>query len=374
MTQNYFESLPLSQELQNALTDMGFTELLPIQARTIPVLLDGADVIGQAQTGTGKTAAFAIPLIEKININHKHTQAIVLCPTRELAVQVAAEFKKIAQYKQGLRIVSVYGGQPVSKQAKVLQQKPQIVIGTPGRVQDLIDRKLLKLELTKMVVLDEADEMLNMGFKPAIEKILGFTSKQRQTILFSATMPKPILNLAATYQKNPIHIEIAPNHQISSQIEQCYVEVKRKAKPEALVRLLKANPVKLAVIFCNTKRQVDSIVDLLKLEGFSAEGLHGGMSQPKRDKTMGNFKKGRTHLLIATDVAARGIHVNGVEAVFNYDLPNDTEFYLHRIGRTGRAGQSGRSFTFVDHNELRQLKRMHQSLASIARYELPALA
>ena len=317
-------------------------------------------MIGQAQTGTGKTAAFAIPIIERLQIQDRYLQALVLCPTRELALQVAGEFQKLAKYKRNLLIVPVYGGQPIERQIKSLKNRPQVVIGTPGRVMDLMRRGFLHLNKIQTFVLDEADEMLNMGFREDIESILKQAPKVRQTVFFSATMPQSILDLTAKYQRDAQHIKVAQYNQPVPQIEQLYIEVHKKRKRAALMHLLEQNQFKLSLIFCNTKIQVDSLVQNLKEEGYSADGLHGGMPQSKRDKVIQRFRKGKTKLLIATDVAARGLDVHNIEAVFNYDLPREAEFYIHRIGRTGRAGKSGQAFTLVDQSEFHQLRKIRR--------------
>jgi ATP-dependent RNA helicase DeaD len=353
-----FDSLSLNEGLQKAIQELGFQEASPIQALAIPILLEGRDIIGQAQTGTGKTAAFAIPLIERAELQHRSLQTIVLCPTRELALQVAGEFQKLAKYQQNLLVVPVYGGQPIERQIKRIRQRPQIVIGTPGRVMDLMRRGVLELGSLRSFVLDEADEMLNMGFREDIETILKQTPAAKQTIFFSATMPPSILELTDQYQNNAEHIKVAQYDQPVPQIEQLYFEIHRKQKRAALLHLLENNQFKLSLVFCNTKLQVDSLVQTLKEEGYSADGLHGGMPQTKRDKVIQRFRKGKTKMLIATDVAARGLDVHNIEAVFNYDLPREAEFYIHRIGRTGRAGKTGQAFTFVDKSEFHQLKKI----------------
>jgi ATP-dependent RNA helicase DeaD len=367
-----FETFHLGEELQAAIRELGLVKPSSIQELAIPLLLEGRDIIGQAQTGTGKTAAFAIPVIARVQPETRNPQALVLCPTRELALQVAEAFQKLAKYKHNLLIVPVYGGQPIATQAKRLQQRPQIIIGTPGRVMDLMRRCLLDLERIKTFVLDEADEMLNMGFREDIEMILGQIPASRQTVFFSATMPATILELAATYQNNARHVKVAQYNQPVPQIEQLYIEVQRKRKRAALMHLLESNQFQLSLVFCNTKLQVDLLVQNLKEKGYSADGLHGGMPQTKRDKVIQRFRKGKTRLLIATDVAARGLDIQNIEAVFNYDLPREAEFYIHRIGRTGRAGKTGRAYTFVDKSEFSQLKKIrHYPNVNLFRQELP---
>ncbi len=367
------KKLNLSEEVQKAIQEMGFQEPSPIQAQAIPCLLEGKDVIGQAQTGTGKTAAFAIPVIEGVQTDNRNIQALVLCPTRELALQVTAEFQKLARYKKNLMTVTIYGGQPIERQMKKLQQRPQIVVGTPGRVKDMIQRKVLKLQGVQTVVLDEADEMLNMGFRPDIEYILNQTPVGRQTVFFSATMPKSILELTARYQRNALHVKVSHHDQPLVTIEQCYYEVRKTEKLAALTQLLDHHQFELALVFCNTKRSVDTLVRKLNSAGYSADGLHGGKTQSQRDRIMQAFRKGKTRLLIATDVAARGLDVDNVEAVFNFDLPKDSEFYIHRIGRTGRAGRSGQAFTFVEAGEFRQLREIRKyPNVKLSKQELPA--
>lgn len=350
-----FKDLNLSNEVQKAITDMGFEEATPIQSQSISHILDGKDLIGQAQTGTGKTCAFGIPAIESIQPELESIQVLVLCPTRELAIQSSEELRNLLKYKDGIRILPVYGGQPIDRQIMALKKRPQIIIGTPGRIMDHMRRKTLKLENLKMIVLDEADEMLNMGFREDIDTILEKVPEQRQTILFSATMSKDILDITKKYQKDPIHIKVAHKELTVPSIEQYYLEVKDAAKLEVLSRLLDTNDIKLSLVFCNTKRKVDELKASLQSRGFAAEALHGDMRQEQRDKVMTMFRKGTIDILIATDVAARGIDVDDVEAVFNYDLPNDEEYYVHRIGRTGRAGRTGKAFTFISGREIYKL-------------------
>jgi len=351
-----FKDLNLSNEVQKAITDMGFEEATPIQSQSISHILDGKDLIGQAQTGTGKTCAFGIPAIEMIQPEIESIQVLVLCPTRELAIQSSEELKNLIKYKDGIRILPVYGGQPIDRQIMALKKRPQIIIGTPGRVMDHMRRRTLKLENLKMIVLDEADEMLNMGFREDIDTILEKVPGERQTILFSATMSKEILDITKKYQKNPIHIKVTHKELTVSNIEQYYLEVKEAAKLEVLARLIDTNEFKLSLVFCNTKRKVDELKTSLQSRGFAAEALHGDMRQEQRDKVMTMFRKGNIDILIATDVAARGIDVDDVEAVFNYDLPNDEEYYVHRIGRTGRAGRAGKAYTFIAGREIYKLK------------------
>lgn len=350
-----FEELNLSKEVLHAVSDLGYEEATPIQTEAIPVIMKGKDIIGQAQTGTGKTAAFGIPAIESININNKKTQVMILCPTRELAVQVAEEMNKLSKYLN-ISIHPVYGGQSIERQLKILRKGVQIIIGTPGRIIDHIERGSIELDELKMVVLDEADEMLDMGFREDIELILKQSPKKRQTVLFSATMAKPILELTKRFQNNPVHIKVIHEVLTVANTEQFYFEVKHKNKLEALTRLIDINNLKLSLVFCNTKRGVDELVDQLKVRGYSVDGLHGDIKQSGREKVLDNFRKGKIEILVATDVAARGLDIEKVEAVFNYDMPQDEEYYVHRIGRTGRAGKSGKAFSFVSGRDIIKLR------------------
>lgn len=351
-----FEELELHPGILRAVEEMGFEEMSPIQAKAIPIILQGKDVVGQAQTGTGKTAAFGIPLLQRIDPKERHLQAVVLCPTRELAIQVADEIRKLAMFLHGIKILPVYGGQEISKQIRSLKSGVQIIIGTPGRVMDHMRRKTVKFDRVKMVILDEADEMLNMGFRDDIETILRDTPEERQTVLFSATMPGPILEIAKTYQKSAEMVRVVKKELTVPKIEQYYYEVSPKNKEDVLSRLLDMYNPKLSLVFCNTKKQVDELTSALQGRGYFAEGLHGDMKQQQRDRVMNSFRNGRTEILVATDVAARGIDVDDVEAVFNYDVPQDDEYYVHRIGRTGRAGREGRAFTLVVGREVFKLR------------------
>lgn len=370
-----FEELPISSDIKKAVADMGFEEPSPIQEKAIPQILDGKDVTGQAQTGTGKTAAFGIPAIEMIETDNKKLQVVILCPTRELAIQAAEEVNKLAKYKEDLKVLAVYGGQPIDRQIKALKRGVQIIIGTPGRVIDHINRKTLKIDDVKMVVLDEADEMLDMGFREDIETIIEGMPEERQTILFSATMPKPILDLSRKYQKNPELVKVVHKQLTVPNIEQKYLEVKESAKLEVLSRLIDMCNPKLSVIFCNTKKRVDEVVAQLQSRGYFADGLHGDMKQPQRDRVMGKFRNGTIEILVATDVAARGIDVDDVEIVFNYDLPQDEEYYVHRIGRTGRAGRTGVAYTFVAGKAIRKLKDIERyTKTKIKRQEVPSVS
>lgn len=349
----------LDSRVARAIGDMGFETLTPIQEKAIPCLLEGKDIIGQAQTGTGKTAAFGIPLIQKVNPDLRKLQAIVLCPTRELAMQAAEELRKLAKYMHGIKILPIYGGQEIGKQISALRGV-QIIVGTPGRVMDHMRRHTIKLGDVSMVVLDEADEMLNMGFREDMETILGSIEGEHQTALFSATMPKPILEITGKFQTNAEHIKIAAKELTIDLVSQRYYRIKQQDKDAACIRLLQYYQPNLALIFCNTKTKVDELAGVLKKAGFMADGLHGDLSQHQRDVAMGRFRTGSTNILIATDVAARGIDVDDVEAVINYDLPQDIEYYVHRIGRTGRAGKTGKSFTFVSGKEIYKVREIER--------------
>ncbi len=355
-----FEEMGLSEEIQKAVRYMGFEEASPIQAKAIPAMISGIDLIGQAQTGTGKTAAFGIPILEKVDPKLKKLQTIVLCPTRELAIQVADEIRNLSRYMHGIKVLPIYGGQDIVKQIRSLKSGTQIVIGTPGRVMDHMRRKTMKLDFVHTVVLDEADEMLNMGFREDIEFVLSGVPEERQTVLFSATMPKPIMEITKKFQNNAKVIKVTKKELTVPNIEQYYYDVKPKKKEEVLSRLLDIYSPRLSVVFCNTKKQVDLLVNALLGRGYFAAGLHGDMKQEQRDRVMQGFRTGKTEILVATDVAARGIDVDEVEAVFNYDLPQDDEYYVHRIGRTGRAGREGRAFSFVSGKEVYKLKEIQR--------------
>lgn len=369
-----FAEFAVSEEVLRAVSDMGFEEPTPIQLMAIPQILDGKDVTGQAQTGTGKTAAFGIPIIEKLDPENKNVQAIVLSPTRELAIQTAEEFSHLMKYKQGLSVVPIYGGQPIERQLRALRGKVQVVIGTPGRVIDHIKRGTLTLENVTMFVLDEADQMLDMGFREDIEEIFAQTPENRQTILFSATMPGPILDITKRFQNDPVFVKITRRELTVPQIEQTYIEVRERDKLEALCRLLDINNPELALVFCNTKKMVDDLMTSLQARGYFVEALHGDMKQMQRDRVMARFRSGVIDVLIATDVAARGIDVDDVDIVFNYDVPQDVEYYVHRIGRTGRAGKSGKSVTFVAPREIYKLRDIQRyAKIKIAKTPLPTL-
>jgi len=353
-----FQNLGLSESTLKSIEEIGYKVPSPIQEQAIPVVLSGADVVGQAQTGTGKTAAFMLPILEKIDSKSKNVQALVLCPTRELAVQVHDEAKKFAKNNRDIDILSIYGGQSYDPQIRALKRGVQIVVGTPGRVIDHMKRRTLKLDNLKFMVLDEADEMLNMGFKDDIESILVETPSDRQTVLFSATMPSEILKIARTHQKNPKIIKVASKELSNRQIDQYYVEVKSRDRMQAMIRCIDAKGITSSIVFTNTKREVDDLVSKLQSEGYVAEGLHGDLKQVQRDRVMHAFRRKKVNILVATDIAARGIDVNNIEAVFNFDIPLNEENYVHRIGRTGRAGESGISITFVFGRDMFKLRRI----------------
>lgn len=356
-----YQDAELDPRILRAVEELGFEDMTPIQEQAIPVLLERKDVLGQAQTGTGKTAAFGIPVIQNIDPENRSLQAIVLCPTRELAIQAAEEMRRFAKYMHGIRILPIYGGQEISRQIRALKGGVHIVVGTPGRVMDHMRRRTLKMEQVSMVVLDEADEMLNMGFREDIETILKGIPENHQTALFSATMPAPILEITHTYQKDAVHLKMTKQEVTIPLVKQYFYRVVSSAKVEVTSRLLDYYNVKRSLVFCNTKRQVDELAETLKNRGYAAEGLHGDLSQSQRDMVMNRFRTGSLQLLIATDVAARGIDVDDVEAVVNYDLPQDIEYYVHRIGRTGRAGREGRSFTLVSSREMYRLREIERS-------------
>ena len=351
-----FDELQLDERIIRAITEMGFEEASPIQDQAIPVAMEGRDMIGQAQTGTGKTAAFGLPLLQKVDPKVKKLQAIVLLPTRELAIQVAEEMRRFAKFMHGVKVLPIYGGQDIVKQIRSLKDGTQIIVGTPGRVMDHMRRKTVKVDHVLTVVLDEADEMLNMGFLEDMETILSQLPQERQTLMFSATMPQAIAEIARKFQKDPVTVRVIKKELTVPKVTQYYYEVKPKNKVEVMSRLLDMYAPKLSIVFCNTKRQVDDLVQELQGRGYFAEGLHGDLKQVQRDRVMDSFRNGRTDILVATDVAARGIDVGDVEAVFNYDIPQDDEYYVHRIGRTGRAGREGKAFSLVMGKEVYKLR------------------
>ncbi|MDR0956662.1 MAG: DEAD/DEAH box helicase [Endomicrobium sp.] len=374
MTTLKFTELNLSREIVKAVEDLGFEKATPIQSLAIPKMMTGKDIIGQSQTGTGKTAAFGIPILEKINIENKIVQTIILCPTRELAIQVAEELKFFSKYKKGISIVPVYGGQPIQRQIIALAKNAQIVIGTPGRVIDHLKHKTLSIASASTIVLDEADEMLDMGFRDDIELILKSMPEKRQTVFFSATMPKEFLFLTKKYQRNPEIIKVVSEKLTVPLIEQYYFDLREYQKLEALTRCLDMYDPKLSIVFCNTKKRVDEVTSSLQARGYTADSLHGDMNQTQRDRVMTKFRSCSIEILIATDVAARGIDVDNIDMVFNYDIPKDDEDYVHRIGRTGRAGKTGKAYSFVSGKDIYKLKDIQKyTKANITRECVPSL-
>jgi len=369
MQKKLFSELGLAPEILKAIERMGFEEASPIQSAAIPVLLEGADVVGQSQTGSGKTAAFGIPAIQSVDASLRAPQVLILCPTRELAVQVAEEIAKLAFFKRGVRELPIYGGQSYERQFKGLHAGAQIIIGTPGRVMDHLERKSLKLDQIKMVILDEADRMLDMGFVDDIKTILRQVPETRQTVFFSATIPRPIQQLIQTFTRNPVNVRVESEAMTVPAIEQVYYEVDRRSKLEVLCRLIDLEDVKLAIIFCATKMMVDELTEHLIARGYGADKLHGDMTQAMRERVMGRFRKRKVEFLVATDVAARGLDVDDIEIVFNYDLPHDGEDYVHRIGRTGRAGKGGKAVTFVAGREIYRLENIQRFTRSRIRRE-----
>lgn len=375
MTNQTFSQLSLSPELLAAVTEMGFMETTDVQAEAIPVIRTGADVLARSQTGTGKTVAYGIPAVECVSAEEEHVQVLILSPTRELSQQCGDEIRKLAKHLPHVKTADIFGGADFGRQFKDLHSA-NLVIGTPGRVMDHMRRGTLKLDHLKMIVLDEADEMLNMGFKEDIETILCDVPEQRQIVLFSATVPDDILSIARQFQKDPVHIEICRDQITLENIAQSYVDVPTHHKTEALELLLHYFQPHRAMIFTNTKSMVDELTESLGSSGFSVEGLHGDMKQLQRSRVMHGFKKGKINLLVATDVAARGIDVSDVDYVFNYDIPKVADYYVHRIGRTGRAGRTGTAITLCSGRQqifqLQQLGRHAKSL--IEQIQLPTIA
>lgn len=369
-----FHDFGLEARILKAVTELGFEEPTPIQQKAIPIALSGRDLIGQAQTGTGKTAAFGLPLIQRINGTSDKISALILAPTRELAIQVAEELGKLSRYK-GVRTLPIYGGQEIGRQIRALKKHPQIIVGTPGRLLDHINRKTIRLDDVDTVILDEADEMLDMGFLEDIQTILGKVPAERQTMLFSATMPPNIQKLAEQFLRDPAHVSVVPKQVTVPQIDQAYFEVHERQKFETLSRLLDMESPELAIVFGRTKRRVDELSEALQKRGYSADGLHGDLSQAQRDTVMRKFRDGSIDVLVATDVAARGLDVTGVTHVINFDLPQDPESYVHRIGRTGRAGREGVAWTFVTPREIDHLYFIERvTRQRIPRKPLPSMA
>ena len=372
--QQLFDKLQVSGEVRHAVADMGFQDLTPIQAQSIPHILEGKDIIGQARTGTGKTVAFGIPILERLQKKGRNVEALILCPTRELAVQVAEELKRLSKYRRDVHVVAVYGGEPIQKQFMALRRGARIVVGTPGRIMDHMNRGTLRLDTVTTVVLDEADRMLDMGFIDDIKTILWATAEDRMTLLFSATMPDPIMELAQKYQKSPQLVNVVEGQMTVPEVEQTFIEVRHYMKLDALCHILDTHGSKSSLVFCNTKRRVDQITSDLEARGYHADSLHGDMTQSRRDRAMLRFRKNFSKILVATDVAARGIDVDGIEAVINYDIPMDEQSYVHRIGRTARMGQAGRAFTLVLTSELSKLRDIQAyAHTRIVRQTIPKL-
>jgi Superfamily II DNA and RNA helicases len=366
-----FKELNIDPIIIKALNNMGFEEPTPIQAITIPTAIMGRDIIGRAQTGTGKTAAYGIPLAARCDLDLEQFQGLVIVPTRELAMQVAEELNKIGSQKK-VRSLPIYGGQEIDRQIRALKNRPHIIVGTPGRLMDHLRRRTIRLNQIKMLVLDEADEMLNMGFKEDIEEILKQAPEERQNLLFSATMPAHIQDLAREFMRNPEMVHIDPRAVTVVNTEQQYIEVPEQQKLDILCRLLDIQNPELAIVFGHTKRRVDEIAEALSKRGYSADGIHGDLTQSQRDMVMRKFKNGTIDVLVATDVAARGLDINGVTHIYNFDIPQDAEGYVHRIGRTGRAGEAGLAITFVTSREIGHLKYIEESIKhKITRKPLP---
>ena len=346
-----FEEMDLSKEVLRAIKDMGFTTPSTVQAKTIPLMMSGADVNAIAPTGTGKTCAFGIPMLEYVQLNEPEVQEVVLAPTRELALQIGDELTKLAKYIKGCRIAVLYGGQPIPKQLAALKRKPQILVATPGRLLDHMNRGNVHLNAVHTMVLDEADEMLNMGFVKDVTRIIEATPDERQMVLFSATTNQDVLTIAWKYQHDPIEVTVEATKQDRPQIAQYVISTEQNKKIDHLLYLLDADVYQRVMIFCNTKFMTDRLTERLKKEGYQAECIHGDVKQSQRNVVMNDFRRGKFPILIATDVAARGIDVDDVEAVINFDLPAENEYYLHRISRTGRAHKHGVSFSLVTFQE-----------------------
>ena len=374
MTTPTFEQLDLQCFIQKAISDLNFEVPSQIQFEAIPKIMAGEDIIAMAPTGSGKTVAFSIPALQKIDTNNQTIQVLILCPTRELVIQAHREIDKLIKYNEEIVAVSIYGGQPIDRQFSALHKNPQVLIATPGRLMDHMKRGTISLDNVKIAVLDEADEMLDMGFREDLHKILEQTNSERQTVLFSATMEKNIMEIAKKFQKLPFIIDVLDNLKSIPNIEQFYIELSEKDKPELITRLIDMHMVNQALVFCNTKSNVDKVMENLKGRGFSADAIHGDLSQGQREKVMRGFQKGLIKLLVATDVAGRGIDVKNLDAVFNYDLPRDDEDYIHRIGRTGRAGNSGLAFSFISRGQINALKRIERANGfKIVKRECPTI-
>lgn len=362
MSDSSFAGLHISSPILKAINDLGFEAPTPIQQQAIPPLLEGRDVVGQAQTGTGKTAAFGIPILERIDTSVHGVQALVMCPTRELAIQVTGELIKLGRHMDGLQVIPVYGGQPIGRQIKALKRGAQVVVGTPGRIIDHLQRKTLTFGELKQVVFDEADEMLNMGFREDMERILSYADGSMQMIMFSATVSNQIRQIMSRYMNDPLTLRTGREEIAAPNIEQYVVEVRDSVRTEAIGRLMDIRGFKLALVFCNTKRKTGKLARELKSLGYAADVINGDLGQNQRERVMGRFRDGRLDMLVATDVAARGIDVDDIDVVFNYDIPHDTEYYVHRIGRTGRAGRSGVAITFCSANKRKQLRAIEKTV------------
>ena len=358
-----FNELSISDPIMKAIEKMGFEEATPIQTETIPLALAGNDVIGQAQTGTGKTAAFGIPMIEKIDAKQRKIQGLVVAPTRELAIQVAEEISRIAKF-MGIRALAIYGGSPMDRQIRALKDGPQIVVATPGRLLDHMRRRTIRIDNVRVAVLDEADEMLNMGFIDDIRDILKGIPEERQTLLFSATMPREIRNIATTLMKDPKEVKVKAKEMTVENIDQYFIEIPDKFKFDTLNNHMDINSPDLAIVFARTKKRVDEVTEGLQARGYRAEGIHGDLTQGKRMSVLSKFKSGRVDVLVATDVAARGLDISGVTHVYNFDIPQDPESYVHRIGRTGRAGKTGEAISFVIPREMAHLHLIEKTTKS----------
>ena len=374
-TANLFENLDLSKELKKALNDMEFVEMTAIQSQSIPAMIAGNDIVAQAPTGTGKTCSFGIPVVENTDTSERNVTSLILAPTRELALQIANELIRLTKYKKSIRIAVVYGGQNIDRQILALKRKPQIIVATPGRLMDHMRRKTIRLDHLKTLVLDEADEMLDMGFREDIDEILQSVPEERQTVLFSATMSREILDITKKYLKDPVKIKTTKSEVTVSSVKQYYLEVSPDNKTDVLARLIDVNDFKLSMVFCNTKKKVDELAHDLTVRGYNAMGLHGDMKQSQRDRVMREFKNGNIETLIAPDVAARGIDIKDIDVVFNYDLPDDMEYYVHRIGRTGRANREGVSYSLVSRREMYRLHEiMRYTKAKIKLMTIPNVA
>lgn len=374
-TANLFENLDLSKELKKALNDMEFVEMTAIQSQSIPAMIANNDIVAQAPTGTGKTCSFGIPVVENTDTSERNVTSLILAPTRELALQIANELIRLTKYKKSIRIAVVYGGQNIDRQILALKRKPQIIVATPGRLMDHMRRKTIRLDHLKTLVLDEADEMLDMGFREDIDEILQSVPEERQTVLFSATMSREILDITKKYLKDPVKIKTTKSEVTVSSVKQYYLEVSPDNKTDVLARLIDVNDFKLSMVFCNTKKKVDELAHDLTVRGYNAMGLHGDMKQSQRDRVMREFKNGNIETLIATDVAARGIDIKDIDVVFNYDLPDDMEYYVHRIGRTGRANREGVSYSLVSRREMYRLHEiMRYTKAKIKLMTIPNVA